>query len=961
MKRISRFIAAALAVIMLLPLYTAAADTWKEKVDGEIETAELDRSNSYENYIENHKEQPNGTDDIIIRGDSFFYRSSAEALTTSKDFKKRDGVLIWGSSPEYAEYKFSVSQSGMYEMKISYFPLKQSQRALEAAVKIDGEFPFSEAASLQLKSSYKSEEPIKQDERGYDYNSPQREIEKWYDDAVKDSGGLTDDPFRFYLSAGEHTLTFYLMQETFALSTITFSPSPEYISYDEYASAHKEDNSKFTCNKKYEAEAFSEKSDSSIIPQNSNNSLQNSPFSFTKKKLNIISGSNWSTAGQWIEWEIEAPETGWYSLSFRYSQSYNKNMPAHRRMYIDGTVPFKEADCFEVPFSDDWSIFSMTDSSGKEMYFWLEKGEHTVRLEAVMGEMHGIVSSLENVVYSLSGIYQKINMIVGSQPDQYRDYNLKDNIPTMIDTFNSCSEQLKKTKKQLKSISGGKGTTAGILDVLAYQLDDMSASPSSVPMRMSTLNSNISSLSSAAEELKSQAMDIDYIILADTSAEKPRANDSFIQAVKRSVLTFVSSFTSDYDTYTVKDSDKSVTVWMTSGRDQAQVISRMIEDMFVPEYGIDVELKLVDANLIQAFLSGNPPDAMIMMARGQPVNLAIRGALADLSKMEDFSSVSSEFQKSALVPYCFNGGCYGLPDSQSFFMMFYRKDILKELNIEVPKTWDELYNVMQILQVNNLDVGLPYAGIDATTAVDAGLSSTSIFSALLLQNGGSFYEKDGKKTALTTPQATEAFKQWTDFYTEYDLDLTYSFYNRFRTGVMPIGIASYITYDQIYVAAPEIRNLWTMTTIPGTKKADGSIDISQGGAGTASVITGTSKHKAEAWQFLKWWTGKEAQTRYCADIESTLGPAARYQTANTEAFKNIQWSRTESEALSKQWAAVREIEEVPGSYYTVRDVDNAFRSVVLNGKNAKESLVQYSRDIDAEISRKRGEFRLDEQ
>ena len=75
----------------------------------------------------------------------------------------------------------------------------------------------------------------------------------------------------------------------------------------------------------------------------------------------------------------------------------------------------------------------------------------------------------------------------------------------------------------------------------------------------------------------------------------------------------------------------------------------------------------------------------------------------------------------------------------------------------------------------------------------------------------------------------------------------------------------------------------------------------------------------------------------------------------------LDFERSEYEALSKQWSAVREIEEVPGSYYTVRDVDNAFRSVVLSGQNAKETLVSYSRDIDSEIQRKRSEFGLDKQ
>lgn len=128
---------------------------------------------------------------------------------------------------------------------------------------------------------------------------------------------------------------------------------------------------------------------------------------------------------------------------------------------------------------------------------------------------------------------------------------------------------------------------------------------------------------------------------------------------------------------------------MNSGRDQANVLNAMINDMFIPETNIGVSLKITSASVIQAYLSGNAPDVSIMLGRGQPVNLALRGALYDLTEFSDFSKAKAEFQNTALVPYTLNGAVYALPDSQKFYMMFCRKDILRELGIEIPKTWDD--------------------------------------------------------------------------------------------------------------------------------------------------------------------------------------------------------------------------------------------------------------------------------
>ena len=93
--------------------------------------------------------------------------------------------------------------------------------------------------------------------------------------------------------------------------------------------------------------------------------------------------------------------------------------------------------------------------------------------------------------------------------------------------------------------------------------------------------------------------------------------------------------------------------------------------------------------------------------------------------------------------------------------MIYRQDVMRELGIDLPETWTDLYQrVLPRLYENNMSFSLP---------VDTSVSSNSPgalrgFTMLLLQMGGEYYNGDGESSALDTPEAYKAFKFWTDMY-----------------------------------------------------------------------------------------------------------------------------------------------------------------------------------------------------
>ena len=143
--------------------------------------------------------------------------------------------------------------------------------------------------------------------------------------------------------------------------------------------------------------------------------------------------------------------------------------------------------------------------------------------------------------------------------------------------------------------------------------------------------------------------------------------------------------------------------------------------------------------------------------------------------------------------------------------------------------------------------------------------------------------------------------------------------------------------------------------VPASENGDRTI----AGAGTGCGIIEKSENKAEAWEFLKWWTSAEIQTRYNNNVESLLGMIGRTTTANVEGFKNLAWDNEHLSVMEEQRQLVKEVPEVPGSYYLSRAIDQAFWTVVNAESNSKDAVMKWSKIADDEIARKIREYKLE--
>lgn len=943
MKGITAFGLAILCLASAFPAYCSA----EESDGGRLDLQQtVYAEGSYGAYLTENTEsgaQPVYRE-ITVPAASYIAQEAANVQVG--EYEGRSGAVLWESSEGSVTWNVTVPETGLYYVAVEYCPIQGKGSAIDLGIKIDGEYPFSEAASTTFPRIWQDDsDHMLMDENGDEYTPGVTEVFEWSREYFRDGkGSYKNVPYSFYLTEGAHTLTVVCNNETFALDSIVLLNQEPVPSYAEIAESYKAAGyQKSSGEMQYiQAETPYQKSDQTLRAQYDRNSPLTQPFDASHIRYNCIGANAWKYQSQWISWEIEVPEDGLYHLGARYRQETIKGFASSRRLTIDGELPFAEADCIDFAYTEDWD-FLLFGSGGEPYLFYLTQGRHVLKLEVVMGNVSTIVGSLQNVNDSLMQLYRRIITITGTSPDPYRDYSIAESLPDMLPILKEARRILRTEKKNLENITGSKSVNTSTIQTLLSQVENVIETPDSLitSSRLNSFASNISSLSSWLLDLKYQPLTIDYFILKSPDDGLPRCNANFIENLVSGFQNFLASFIQDYSTSSASGNEK-ITIWLSVGRDQMQIINNIVSDSFTPQYHIDVDIKLVNASLIQAILAKKGPDVAIMVARDQPVNLAVRNGLVDLSALDGFAEVKSRFINSATVPYEILGGCYGLPDSLTYNVMFCRTDILEEMNLSVPETWDDLLELAPIMQRNSMKIGLG-----------------DVFPALLMQKGVTYYNEELTDTNFGTPEAYEAFKSWTDYYVLHGFPLEYNFYNLFRTGEMPIGIQPYSMYNTLRVAAPEIDGLWEMAPLPGTRRSDGTVDRTCAASGTASIIFKNTKKLDASWEFLKWWTSDETQTRYSLDMESVLGLSARQSTANMKTMETIPWTKNQLSVLKEQMSFIQEIPQVPGDYYVTRNLNNAFNNTVINGENARESLSKWTKETSIELERKREEFGLE--
>lgn len=927
----------------------------------QTELGDYDAS-AYFSYVENHSAIYPVDQIITINASNYSsIEGDQEILDRYEDVANPLLTLESGSTT----WDVNVDIEGFYNIKLNYFPYEGKSSSIERVLMINGEVPFDGANNIVFHRIWATQGEKTIDIHGNDIRPSQIETPFWTSDFVKDSIGYVNEPYAFYFEQGMNTLTLESIREPLLIDSIELVSVKEVDDYEDVYQNYVQNGYEVVENEDIinQAEDPYFTSSPTLYALNDRTSPLTMPSDPSLIKLNTIGGTNWRVSGDKITWEFDVEETGLHAISMRVKQKLASGMNVSRNIYIDGELPFTEMENFQFAYSNQWRIQTL-GTNDEPFLFYLEEGTHEITMEVSLGEYGPLIAQIQNSINELNKLYREILVYTGPEPDPYRDYELEKRVVDLVSRLDEQRINLTNIRERIIEISGSKSEKTGILDTVILQLEDFVEKPREIHKNLTNYSANISSLGTLVILLSEQPLEIDYFMIHDPEVKLPQNKASWFNRMIFSIQAFVASFTTDYAAIGQTETgnvNETIEVWLSVGKDQTNILRKLIDESFTPEFGIQVDLKLVNgAVLLPATLAGEGPDVAMGVGYNIPVNYAMRNASYDLSQFDDFYTVKDRFMDSSMVGFEYEGGYYALPEQQIFLMMFYRTDIFEELDLPVPDTWRDVIAMIPDLQKHNLEFYLP---VPITQGAVANLPANPIFSTMFYQNDGEFYIEGNKESGFNEGKGPEVFETWTQFYTDYSFPVEANFVNRFRSGQMPIGITYYNVYNTLSVFAPEIRGKWDFTAVPGTEYED-EFGVTQIRRDTVSTNTGVmimdqSNKKDASWEYLKWWTSTDIQVQFGREMEGILGAAARYPTANVEALAQLPWTVKEYQKLYDQWQWVQGVPEVPGGYMTGRHLDNAFRLVINELSNPRETIYDYVQVINDEIEKKRREFDLD--
>ena len=865
---------------------------------------------------------------------------------------KDDGYYL--SPNDKVVANVTISQPGEYAVVLDYKMVEGRLSDSAASVTVNEETVLTPVYGLWQDKT----KDYNHDRYGNEVTSDQVLLDEFTKDYVRDSKSLDMNPYMFEFKAGNVAITVANQDEDILLRSVSVVRVNEIPSYKEYCESVGKKMTDATELVIIEGEDYAVKSDSYIRSQSKQNAAVY-PYSPYEKYLSTIDCGSYYNAGQRVMWNFSVEKDGWYQIGLHYSQPDKEGMSTYRDIEIDGAVPFKEM--LEVPFAytgNGFENLTVTDEKGEPVKVYLKKGKHTIGLYTQACAMQPFLDDITEVIAEISDIGLSLQQIAGSSADSTRSWDIETYIPGVIDQLTGIQNRLLKLYDKMASVSGTTPASCMNLKTAAGIIKQILKKPKKLPAKVSQLSIGTGSatelLATLQNDIRMQGIALDRLFVYGADEELPRESANFFVATAASIKRFVYSLFNTDGAYAATSADEGVlNVWVNRSITYVETLQLLTDSYFTPESGIEVQFSVMpDANkLILANASNTCPDVALGVMYDTPYQLGLRGAAYELSSYPGFVDVVEDYYNRAdLDPYVYDGKFYGLPETMQFYVLMYREDILDRLSIDVPQTWDDVANMMPILRRSGMTFYMPLSSYTGIKGLDGLLP-------FFFQHGAELYAEDAMSVKFNSTNGIKAFESLTDLYSLYSVQNNMpSFYNNFRYGVSPIGIGNFSNYMQVYYAAPEIADAWTITLAPGALDENGNINRQQMSVDRGLLVMESSKLKDEAWEFIKWWMSDETQNEFGHTMLVKFGSGFIWNSANKDAFSRMSLPADDRDLIVEQWTYSQNYRNLPVTYMLQRELSDAWYSVVNEGTPARIALNEAAVNVNTELKVKLTEF-----
>ena len=886
---------------------------------------------------------------VIDHNDSLY----GEEASLYQSYTGIDQDIHLLSKNQNIKFTNPLSTSGLVYLAVDIFDIESSIDQAQIMITINGDAPFYESQTIVIPSKWVLESTeFKLDRYQNEIQPSSNKVYEWRTHKINDYRGMHPGLFQFYVEPGDEIAIHFVNQELL-IGQVYFINEEEIPSYENYLNQmgnHEVIDEKIVLS----ARELKDRNDPSIrlrTEQDPSNLYYDTQF----LRLNTIFGDSWQNSGQAISYEIDVKESGYYHLSFKYRQYMIKDMPVFRKIMIDGLVPFEDLESYAFPYTTRFLNRTLVDDSNEPYKIYLSEGKHTITLEAIIYPYRETIEVVQYVMNRIQTLALNVKRYTSGGTDRYRDWDIELYFPNAASDIREWASLLRTNYEKILTLTdSNEPSEIGNLKVAATRLDKIADQINKLPSLMVQFSDGDSSvnqiLGNLMQRLMRSNLEIERLVIhGDVKLNKPYANVfvSLFEGTKRLVLSFINN---PYSASTRQKNE--LTVWVNHPRQYIEIMQALIDQQYNSDLRITVSQMPDQNKLILANASGQAPDVAVGVNHWIPYDFAVRDAALDLRQFEGYEDLVKHFTKGAMIPYVFENGVYGLPETQNFWVTYYRKDILSSIGItEIPQTWDEIIKILPLLQSYGMNYFVPLAQY-------SGLKPFVATMPFIYQFGGDLYTENGMQTAINSEETLEGIQLMSDLFTLYNLPkYVASFYNHFRYGTLPIGISDLSTYILLENAAAELDGLWEMDLHPGVYDAEKDEIIRYSTVGAqSSMIMSTTEYPLESWDFLKWWMSTEVQSNFAFLLQSTYGQTYFWNTANLDAFKTISMPSEYKDIVLKQWEYGLEASRIPGAYMVEREISNAWTKIVFDGTNARIALDEAVRISNREILYKMAEF-----
>lgn len=887
----------------------------------------------------------------VFRMEEIVEEADADALTDDNyGYEGKVADLQHGMT---LKMTIEAPETALYWMSFDYLSYDESILPIEFSLKVDDSYPFYEARNLGFETSWVQDGTVSKDRYGNEIVSMPSKLIQWENKELSDSSYRYAQPLKVELEKGIHELEISVSEGSFLLGNITLS-APETIT--EYTGSQTAAGSELIT---IEGENFYMRNDSAIHAIGEYDSAL-SPLSATETVLNTVDSDSFKTAGQSITWLFEAPADGYYYLAMNYRQSEKNDFPVFVDWRIDGEIPNTAFQSYQVEYTTKYTTKTFQDEEGNNLSVYLTKGTHTLSATISAENLCYVLEKVDEIMNGINDLSLEVTKVAGTNKDKYRDLKLTRYIPDVQDRLYGWVDELYELAEFATQYVDAKDAddvaAFGYLLIAAKQLKSLGDEPNELIYRVDELSTSVNSINTQianfVDLINDNNLSIDRIYIYQEDAKLPKKLNVF-QSMWLSVRRFANSFFGT--SYSASNTDAShLQVWVNRPRQYVEIMQKMIDEQFTVQTGIEVDLSIMtDAQkLVLANASGDTPDIATGINYSIPFELGIRGALVDLTKFDNYKEVFGRYSEGILVSSVIDDGLYSLPETMNFYVMFYRSDILEKLGLEPPETMDDLIAMLPDLQMRGLNVFYPTAQM----LVMRNFHGTT---PLVFQYGGSLYGEVAQEINLNSEASVEGLTALTELFTLYDLPVDIpNFYQHFRNGDLPIGIADFNSYNLILNAAPEIANSWSIALIPGVVDEEtGEVNrYMSGGAESTVMFASNDEREQQAWQFMDWWSSTEVQAEFGQMLQIMYGDEYIWPTANLEAFGELPYPTEHKDVIMEQAENILEAPRLLGSYMMERELSNAFNDIVVNGETLRARIDETVKTVDRETLRKLEEF-----